>query len=283
MGAGRLSRAQPWLGTFVEIHIDADADREDLVAASDRGFDCVRRIHTAMSFHEPGSELSRVNRDAASGPVPVSKHLHEVLSVALGLSAASGGIFDVSIAPRLVRSGRLPRHLGSFPEKGDWRDIELRGQSVAFRNPLWIDLGGIAKGYAVDLAFEAIMACLPSARQISVNAGGDLRVLNWEDETVHVRFRRFWGICGSVPVGMKAPAMASSGALAQGGVKHLIDPLRKRRLSRGKVFTVFAERCILADALTKVACLAARPANLIRRFGASAVSTNRFGRVMGVA
>lgn len=278
-----LLRSQPWLGTFVEIHIDADVGREALLLASEQGFECVRQIQRAMSFHEPHSELSHINREAASKPVRVSPVVREVLSLALELSAASNGLFDVSVAPQLVRRGLLPRHLGSLPKAGDWRDIDLRDDSVEFRTPLWIDLGGIAKGYAVDLAFDNIVAQLPTAKQVSVNAGGDLRMLNWQDETAQIRFQRLWSLRGYAHVPMKAEAMASSGANLPGGVKHLINPLQKHMRPRGKVVTVFADRCILADALTKVAYLADRPADLMQRFSASALSTNRSGRVRLVA
>jgi thiamine biosynthesis lipoprotein len=108
-----------------------------------------------------------------------------VLARAQEFAVASRGAFDVAIAPLLSEWGYLPAHY----EKDDaasYRDIVLPpGGMVRFLRPLAIDLGGIAKGFAVDWAVEALRA--EGAAGGTVNAGGDLRAFGHEVEQIHLR------------------------------------------------------------------------------------------------
>ena len=180
-----MRRAQPWLGTLVGIEATGLPPAQ-LARAIDRAFAAVARVHALMSFHEPGSELSRLNRAAHAGPVPVSGHLRRVLRAACRLSALTDGRFDVTVAPTLVRWGYLPGSPDSTEPTGDWRDIRLGTDgTVRFARPLLIDLGGIAKGYAVDLAIASLRRA--GVPQACVNAGGDLRFYGREPRRIGVR------------------------------------------------------------------------------------------------
>ena len=177
-------RARPLLGTLVEISASSPGAEHAVAQA----FRAVERVHALMSYHDPASDLSRLNREAAFRPVTVDEWTWQVLAAAREFSAASDGLFDVSVAPVLTRLGYLPRH-ADFPRacpQADWRDIELLAHSrVRFARPLRADLGGIAKGFAVDRAVEALRASgVASGR---VNAGGDLRRFGAQAEAVHVR------------------------------------------------------------------------------------------------
>uniref|UniRef100_UPI0025F8F916 FAD:protein FMN transferase n=1 Tax=uncultured Nevskia sp. TaxID=228950 RepID=UPI0025F8F916 len=79
----QLRRARPWLGTLVEISVAADLDTPLLLAAVDAAYAAIAEVHTAMSVHEPGSELSRLNRSAHLAAVPVSAEVLAVLRAAL--------------------------------------------------------------------------------------------------------------------------------------------------------------------------------------------------------
>src|SRR5258708_8024361 len=130
-----------------------------------------------MSFQAPGSDVSRLNHAAQDGPVAVHPRTSDVLRWACALAAAADGGFDGAVGAELVAWGPLPRPEGErAPDpRTSWRDIEVGADGrVRFHRRLWIDLSGIAKGYAVDLAVERLLG--RGAAQACVNAGGDLRV-----------------------------------------------------------------------------------------------------------
>ena len=274
-----ISRAQPWLGTFVEIYINADTAQDEIASISQAGFDKIAHIHKLMSYHESDSELSKINQNAASTKVQISPHMQRVMTLALDLSKRSDGRFDVSIAPELIQKGYLPNTIARPENPGDWRDIELFPNEIRFNKPLLLDLGGIAKGYAVDLAFDCMHEMIPDAHQISVNAGGDLRVLRWEGEQAQIKYLDIMSRSRYTPTPMLAPAMASSGLYPRGGDNHLVFlSTDKRKRPRRNVITVFASSSMMADALTKVAYLADDYLALVREFGGIALATNWTGR-----
>ena len=110
-----------------------------------------------MSFHDPTSDVARMNRNAARRPVKVHPWTWGVLKCAHEFSRKSDGVFDVTMARQLVKWDYLPRPNKRFCGDGSWRDIVLDDKYVVrFRRPLVVDLGGIAKGYAVDRSVEAL-------------------------------------------------------------------------------------------------------------------------------
>ncbi|MCU0761145.1 MAG: FAD:protein FMN transferase [Steroidobacteraceae bacterium] len=273
--AGWVQRAQPWLGTLVRIGVQG-LDAAAAGAAIDRGFAAVAAIHGLMSFHEPGSELSRLNREAAHGAVRVDRHTREVLELALAVAEASGGVFDPTIAPWLVGWDYLPEPADApRPQpQATWRDIELDGDAVRFRCPLWLDFGGIAKGYAVDAALEAM--ALPSRVQACVDAGGDLRVSGPRPQRVVLNAPAQRP--EALPLlELTDGAVASSTGLrsrrrrAARWVGPHLHGRRRRPAPVERFASVVAPRCAVADALTKVA-LAAGPdaASTYARFDATA-------------
>jgi len=268
-------RAKPLLGTVVRIRVDGlpSGLANDAI---DGAFALIADVHRLMSFHEPGSELSRLNGKASCGAVPISAHTHVVLSRALELAEASGGLFDPTIAPVLVKQGLLPALPGALPVPGaSWKDVVVSPDGTAsFARPLWLDLGGIAKGYAVDCAFDHIASHRPT--HICVEAGGDLRLMGPAPELVYLSAP--W-MDGSVPaVGIENAALASSGSqmLSDGtGGRQLvsphIDPRSGRHGRTDRFVTVIAPRCIDADALTKVVMASgSASAGVLERYQAQA-------------
>jgi FAD:protein FMN transferase len=239
-----------------------------------------------MSFHEPSSDLSRLNREGARGPVEVHPHTWSVLRRSLEMAKASNGLFDIAVGGDLVARGLLPRPVGApDPDRSaTWHDIELLEDGrVRFARPLWIDLGGIAKGYAVDRAM-ADMALGPEA-QVCVNAGGDLRVSGPASEPVRLRMTT----PDTVPVvAIENGSLASSTGVARWDATrgfHLHGRTRKAIGSRTFV-SVAARSCMTADALTKIVLAEGpRASRLLQSFGATAyVYTSRAGwRILGRA
>jgi FAD:protein FMN transferase len=224
---------RPMLGTFVEMRVEGLRERDALIAI-DAAFAEVATIHRLMSFHELDSNLSCVHAAKVGTVVAVDPRTFEVIAFAKHVAAISDGCFDPTIAAHQVYCGALPRPQSPFdPDlNATWSDIELLdGDHIRLQKPLWIDLGGIAKGYAVDRAIAILQSA--DATQICVNAGGDLRIVGERSETVQLRNAN--GTTGYHAVEIGDAALASS-----------VDPTSLRSAS------VVARECIIADALTKV-------------------------------
>lgn len=239
------------LGTFVEIALP-----ETAATAFEAGFAAISHVHDRMSFHAPGSDLSRIHAARAGESVEVDPHTIRVLRMAATLHRVSKGLFDITVGRALVQSGFLPRpdgfRLTDFP--GSAADIILIDDiHLCCERRVLIDLGGIAKGYAVDCAVDALRAA--GAPFGIVNAGGDLRVFGPVSQTVHIRSGMGEVVAHIL---LQDCAIASS------------SNLENRRRQRGKAITphigagrqsvlidetisVMASTCMIADAMTKVA------------------------------
>lgn len=276
--SNELRRARPLLGTFVEIAIGVG----EPAAAIDAAFDEIAVIHRLMSFHEASSDVSRLNLAPVGEAVEIDGRTYDVLSTALSFSEESGGAFDVTIGAQLVEAGFLPKPAGfESPDKySSYRDIVLlRDNRVMRRRNAIVDLGGIAKGYAVDRAVGVLRKS--GVRNAIVNAGGDLRIFG-AARPVHIRHPE--DASKAFFVGMLADiAVASSSgvyARTQAGKASdpLVDPRRRGLQNWRQGFTVMAPNCMAADALTKVIRLTPRfaPEALDRHRG-QALAVNRRG------
>lgn len=252
----KIIRARPLLGTAVEIAATGATGRVEQAIAY--AFQAIAEIHGLMSYQDPLSELSRINQYGFEAPVAVHEHTWQVLCAAQELSAASAGLFDITIAPSLTRLGFLPRH-AQFPRAsrhGDWRHIALLpGQRVQLLRHVCLDLSGIAKGYAVDIAIAILQSAGMHAGR--VNAGGDLRVFGASTQTIHVRLPQ--APAQAIPLlNLSVGAAATSAAYfaqrrhAQRMVTPLIHPHTHNASSSERSITVLAPTCMFADALTKV-------------------------------
>jgi thiamine biosynthesis lipoprotein len=272
-----IERARPLLGTVVAVRVRGAAPRA-AHRAIDHAFAAILEIHRLMSFQEDGSDVSRLNRAAARAPVTVHPHTFRVLGWAARMAQLSRGLFDASIGSTLVDWGMLaPPDAAPLPggPRASFHDIELgNGQQVFFKRPLWIDLGGIAKGYAVDRAVAALHAC--GITSACVNAGGDLRTVGMEAERVAIRTAA--APANVLPLveirrGALATSCSAISARSHAGEQvgcHVSGQTRRAVDARTSV-SVLAARCVIADALTKVVLAdEAAAAPLLRRFHAVA-------------
>ena len=275
-------RAQPWLGTFVEIAASGGCDlQDDLQEAVDAAFDAVAQVHRLMSFHDAESDVSRINREGHAGPVAVHPWTYQVLATALELNRRSGGCFDVTVAPLLQQRGLLP---GDADMLGLDDSTAIAGQAIELlgenrlrcRNAgIKIDLGGIAKGFAVDRAIDALRS--RGVVHGVVNAGGDLAVFGPAPEWVHIRNpKTAYEILYAVEIA--DAALASSGRVfdphrsAKAGETAVFDPKTNGPVHAVAGATVRAPSCMIADALTKVVMIASEnAAPLLQDYGASAL------------
>lgn len=159
-----------------------DPERADRVAKEVLAV--FHRVDRTMSRYREDSELSAVNRLAAQRPVPVSADLFAVLKKAREVSELSDGAFDISFGSvgflYDYRTEQQPsaEELDAGVGFVNYRDIVLneQDQTVQFRQAgLKLDLGGIAKGFAVDLGVKVLRQA--GVRHAQLSAGGDMRLL----------------------------------------------------------------------------------------------------------
>ncbi|MBU3589111.1 FAD:protein FMN transferase [Polynucleobacter sp. 80A-SIGWE] len=247
-----MIRCKPLLGTFVEISTE---DEEHSLHAIEKAFVAIEQVQTLMGFHDPDSELSQINTRSHLEPIRIHSWTAEVLTIAKEIYVESKGIFNCGIGHRLVEAGLLPRHVRlddhSFGGIEDLRFIE--SNLVQSKLPLCLDLGGIAKGYAVDKAVEALLANdIPSG---SVNAGGDMRVFGNCTQDIQIRNPR--KPLELIQIGsMKLGAIATSSLYFSkrdaDAKSYMVNPLNQEHIEFSESYSVIANDCVYADALTKV-------------------------------
>ena len=270
-------RAQPWLGTYVSIA--AQGKQAVVCNAIQAAFDAIATVHHSMSFQNPCSELSDLNRLAQQRPVRVSAPVYRVLQASVALAKVSNGCFDPTIAGRLVQDRVLPPpNANQIDEFANWKDIQLLGNRyVQFSKPLWLDLSGIAKGFAVDLAIQTLKK--NGVQAATVNAGGDIRLFG-RQQTVFVRNPH--DLSKQIPLlELENGAVATSANYFTDTDENpcaLFDAESQRYLQQPCSVTVTAPRAIWADALTKIVfAKRERCLPLLKRLTASAMLINQDG------
>jgi thiamine biosynthesis lipoprotein len=156
------------MGTYVHVTlVTADSVSAAPLAAAALGV--FRRVDSLMSNWTATSEVARLNREAGAGPVTVHPEVARVLQVALGLFPLSDGAFDITVEP-LVRAwgflGGTPHVPSDSEAAAAFRRVGAKQvhfdpatRVLRFDDPgVRIDLGGIAKGWAVDVAAETLLA-----------------------------------------------------------------------------------------------------------------------------
>jgi thiamine biosynthesis lipoprotein len=240
---------RPLLGTYVEIGFRPAPGDEQAVNAA---FAVIEDIERRLSFHDPRSELSRLNRSRGELQL-LSPPALQVLRLARAMTRASGGLFNCTLGGLLVRRGVLPDHdRRESLDSGTAGDLRIERQGARVLRAVKITLDGIAKGYAVDRAVRSLRrGGIPAGW---VNAGGDLRVFG--DLTLPVHRREADGTIQPLG-GLQEAALASSAVRGRPDARApgVILATTGQRPAPG-VWSVLAHQAWRADALTKVAALA---------------------------
>lgn len=145
--------------TYSIVAYGDDANR--LKQAVKEAFDEVDRIDRLMSHYKPDSPLSQINREAAQRPVKTDAELFDFIAECVRYSRQSNGAFDITVGPLMKvwgffrGEGRMPsaRELQAVRKKIGWQHLQLNAQDRTIQFDcagVELDLGGIAKGYAVD-------------------------------------------------------------------------------------------------------------------------------------
>lgn len=243
-----LSRLRVGLGTLVAIEAEAD-DGGISARGLEAAYRAVRCVEQLMHPTRNGSDVARLNA-FPRGLVTVHPWTFEVLELCVQLSRVSGGVFDPCLP---ASSGRM-------------RDIELVGNGgVIVHTPVQLDLGGIAKGYAVDRAVEALRA--EGCAGGMVNAGGDLAVFGPQPRRIVCRASE-WGRVIELHEAALATSVVCSAARPSEHRGHYHGVSGASAL-RGSV-CVLASSAAAADALTKCLlwCDRAASEEMLARFAA---------------
>jgi FAD:protein FMN transferase len=247
------SRLRIGLGTLIAIEAQAITSQHAL-AAIETAHGAIAQVEKLMHPTRPGSDLLAIRGATLGLPVALHAWTWEVLALSQRVNRASKGAFEPC----------LPSAAGVL---GDLEFVEPH--FVIPHRPLHIDLGGIAKGYAVDRALMALRAA--GCHGGLVNAGGDLAVFG---DRVHRVVVRDPGI-GDCILELNNAALATSdvcGAAKPAEHRGYYNGSDRREIRSGCV-TVTADNAAVADALTK--CLLASPGRsseaLLETFGARRV------------
>jgi thiamine biosynthesis lipoprotein len=262
---GWYRREEAIMGTAILVELWSDEPAR-AAAGLQVVIDEMHRIDRAMSPHKPDSELSRINREAGSRPVPLSDEMFGLLSRASDFSRLSNGAFDITFAGagqlydyrERVRpsDAALSQACASIGYQHLVLDPATR--SVRFGLPgMRIDLGGFAKGHAVDRG-AALLRRLGITNAI-VTAGGDSHVLGdrrgrpW---TVAIRDpRRAGEVVAVLP--LEDVAISTSGDYERffddGDERchHVIDPRTGKSPSSVRSVTILADDGLTTEALSK--------------------------------
>jgi thiamine biosynthesis lipoprotein len=162
----RMERSTDAMGATFSVVLYG-SDQASMNDAIDAAFEEAHRLDALLSNYRPASEWSRINREAAAGPVPISPELFSLLSDCMEYSRASEGSFDLTVGPLMRTWGFFggdrhvpsPDQLREALERVGYRHVQLntQKQTVRFdRSGVELDPGGVGKGYAVDRMVEVL-------------------------------------------------------------------------------------------------------------------------------
>ena len=277
-----VERMQPLLGTFVTIRAQGQegVPESEVTGAVSAAFSAIARVQRLMSFHSHDSDVGRLNRARPGCHLRVHRWTSAVLSEALQLHMASAGAFDCNVGRVLVRGGLLPRSRPAVVGRSKTsmsRAIRLaEGGRVNVAQRVSLDLGGIAKGFAVDQAVRVLRS--RGMQSGLVNAGGDLYAFGSAPQEIWVR-------CPKSPTDMKLIGRLQNGAVATSAsyfasnlgndgkaASAIVNPRHQRRVGLPGSVSVVAKSCLQADALTKIVALrGSLPASIQRRARATVI------------
>jgi FAD:protein FMN transferase len=262
VSAGRYA-----MGTVLELTL-VGSDEADLARARDDAYDEVERLEALFSTWRPESDVSRLNRAAGGGAVAVAPEVAELLARSVELTRATRGSFDVTVGP-LVALWTDAAARGALPDPSALAAVRARvgpdrltvqrgsdGASAALAAGSAVDVGGIAKGWAVDRVRELLGGRVDAAL-LSFGQSSTWAIGRPPDAPG-------WRLLARGPDGgfagvltMRDRALSVSGTLGQwseiGGRRygHVLDPRTGEPLTRAREAIVVSGDATLAEALSK--------------------------------
>jgi thiamine biosynthesis lipoprotein len=171
------------MGTIGQV-IAVASDERTANTAIERTFESLRSIEHMMSYHDPNSELSALNRMAFLQDFAASPYLFDIIARGIEMGSRSEGAFDITIGPlvdlwqhaKVTGKSPMPEEIAAAKSRIGYDKLILNRDKHTVRfsvEGMRIDLGGIAKGYGVDIAVEMLKAA--GATSGLVQVGGEIR------------------------------------------------------------------------------------------------------------
>lgn len=274
-GEQKLSRfafSEPHMATTWRV-IVYTPDEEAACNAAKAAFEEIERLNKMLSDFDEESEISRLSQHAGEGPVPVSAELFQLLEKAVEINAKTDGAFDITVGPVVDLWKRAQRRKEPpDPQKLAAAQalvgisnmiLDAKARTVTLKKAgMSLDLGGIAKGYAVDRALALLKE--RGVTSALVAGGGDIGVSDappgeagWKIDIQQLNKE------GVSPASLllKNAAVSTSGDAEQhldaNGKRysHLVDPRTGKPLEGRRSFSVVAPNCTTSDGLTKASVL----------------------------
>jgi len=269
-GLARVKHARDVMGTFAEVTA-YDQDRETARRAVEAAYARLDDVNRLMSDYTDQSEIGRLNGLRANEHLVVSPETFHSLQEAARIAELSGGAFDVTCRPlvrlwkRAGKTNRLPTEaeLAAVRQRIGWQNLKLDPETQTVTpmvDGLQVDLGGIAKGYALDLAAEAMQRA--GVTRGLVDVGGDVRVVGPKPDESPWRIGVRHPLRGNEEMfcvlEVKEGAVATSGPqfryveIEGKRYSHIVDPRTGRPAEQASSVTVIAPDGLTADAWATV-------------------------------
>jgi thiamine biosynthesis lipoprotein len=254
--------ARPVMGTVATVEAVA-ANGDTAARAVEAAFLALHHVDDVANAMDPESDLGRVNRAPAGAPTVVDPELAEMVSFSLTMARATDGRFDPAIGPLVEAYGiktrpRLPddAEIERLIPLCDYTKVKVSDDRsiILEEEEMSLDLSAVAKGWAVDRAYEALLdgGCAAGL----VEAGGEVRCFGGDvrDKPWRIGIKDPWGPGVYGVVELEKGVMATSGTYEQTfeveGVvfSHIIDPFTGFPAEGPSSVTVMAPDCATADA-----------------------------------
>ena len=240
-----LRRAKALLGTVVEIVLITDDTNESLEEAMKEAFFAIALAEKCMNFYSPTSDIGRLNQ--TNEYIEIHDWTLSVLHHGEMYREATNGLFSIAA-----------NHDQPTPPIF----FDSKNKKVQRLTNSKINLGGIAKGFAVDKAIEVLISY--GIKKALINAGGDLRAIGEDAFTVHIRSPhelQSYAHCFDLKSSALATSCPTTTYQKKGGIltSDLIHPITQKFITQPISISVQASDCMTADAMTKVFFLADGP------------------------
>ncbi len=277
-----VSRKSLVMGSVVSFEVVAESEQAGYEGIR-RALDCFREVDAIFSMYEPGSEMGQLSTQAGIKPITLSKEARTVLEFAREVSRATGGLFDVTVEPAMKRWGFRtgPESDIAVPADSELRELERivgyeklqldSGRAMLAEPGMAIDTGGIAGGYALDRAIEALKRSDVAAAFI--NFSGDIhcfgKPLSGTKWKVHI-LDPVSRTPLAKPVLLEGEALSTSGAYQNrrnsGGNSwgHLLNAITARPVEPVGSVTAIHSSAIAADAWSTAAYVGAETPGDVR-------------------
>lgn len=252
------------MGTQAKIEFAAP-QQQDAKHLMEKLVSEMQRIDQLMSPYKDTSELSLINQQATQQPTKISFELFYVIQQSLEFSRLTQGAFDISFSSvgylydYRQRVSPDKQQIEQLKQAINYKNIHLDKNkgTIYFSDPrIKIDLGGIAKGYAVDRCIEILQKA--QVKNAYVSAGGDSRMIGRKDDRlwyIGIRHPRYKSkLVANLP--LENIAVSTSGDYERFFIKdgiryhHIIDPKSGTSASSVQSVTILAADSLTADALS---------------------------------